>query len=260
MEDLVKEETKDRLDQILEDITKRFAGAPDRAQINGWKQRFGTVSFVYLDEDAVAFVRPLKFGEMSRLRQTAQTAGGEDPESFEKDLMVGHCTLWPKVDNAKIIDMRAGQIETLYNKILQISDFSTYTIYNPKNQENQEEFFSQLGVALKDNAITKADFDQIVDKHQDPHIVLINNTIYVAKPIKTKAYRDLQRRFQSGDLTAVDLSIELLKKCLLKPSLISESTDIDEFKAGTIETLSTAIMEMSYFRSPEQTATYSLDI
>jgi len=97
--------------------------APTAEKVTEWKGKYGRVRVLPLSDDEVYFIRPIKRIEYKALLATAQTSGGDDPETFLKETLVTRCLLWPVMDTAQFNDSLGGTIEALYTIVMDASNF-----------------------------------------------------------------------------------------------------------------------------------------
>lgn len=118
--------TEEDIDKKLYELVKEKFGesAPDAEQVAKWKEQCGRVRFVPLNDDEVYFIRPIKRAEYKGLVEATMSAK-TDPEAFMRERVVARCILWPKLDPEQFADTLAGTVETLYQSVMDLSNFVT---------------------------------------------------------------------------------------------------------------------------------------
>jgi len=110
--------------QIQEDIImngfKALGGKPSDEMIEEWKKVHGKIFTIGFDSDEYYVFRPLKRLEWRNL--TAQLAKQPD-ESKRQEAICIRSVLWPKLDPMVINNGLAGSVSSLYEVILQASNF-----------------------------------------------------------------------------------------------------------------------------------------
>lgn len=116
-----EEEARAKMYEFLQETFG--AGAPDAEKVEAWKARHRRVRLLPLSDEEVYFVRPIKRSEYKALLKNAQSAGGEDQETFLRERIVAQCVLWPAMDTAQFADTYAGTIDAVYQIIMDASNF-----------------------------------------------------------------------------------------------------------------------------------------
>jgi hypothetical protein len=99
------------------DLMAALPGAPNKDQIEAWKQEHGEV---FCSALSAAVFRPLKRREYLELQLLAQQQ--QTPIDGE-ELLVKKCVLWASDAALKSLDTKAGSLTTLQEQILQNSNF-----------------------------------------------------------------------------------------------------------------------------------------
>ena len=118
----------DMRSQILE-LLKNSPDAPNEAQINKWKQQYGSnsVHLMALGEGDVYIFTHLKRGQWKKIQEMMtkiqESGGNTDMEDSLKEKVIQHCMLWPSLPVEFYYNSRAGVVDSIYQVILLNSYF-----------------------------------------------------------------------------------------------------------------------------------------
>ena len=100
-----------------------FPGAPDKDQVEQWKQAHGEVLVSGFSETELYVFRPLTRAEFVNLQ--ALIAGSQEQVSnFEiEEKICDACTLWASPTGVESLQNKAGSLSTLHEQIMQASNF-----------------------------------------------------------------------------------------------------------------------------------------
>jgi hypothetical protein len=114
--------------QIME-LLRNTPGAPDQAQIEGWKAQHGNnaVHVMALGEGDVYIFTHLKRGQWKKIQEItakAQEVGDKNIEDSLKEKVIQYAVLWPNPLPIEFLyNSRAGVVDSLYEVILLNSYF-----------------------------------------------------------------------------------------------------------------------------------------
>lgn len=100
-------------------------GGPDRAQVQAWKDVYGNIHMLPLDDDRVFIYRSIKRSEWNVMKAQFMAAGENLNEDQRKEQFVSKCIVWPNIDSSQFAFMEAGLVDTLYEAIESSSYFLT---------------------------------------------------------------------------------------------------------------------------------------
>lgn len=122
----VKEVTDEKQEEVKnpsEELAKAlsiFKGAPDKTQIESWKQEHGEVFCSGFSETELFIWRPLTRLEFQQL----QAAGANADQGFDGEaLLVKTCMLWASPAGLKSLEKKAGSLITLNEQVMANSNF-----------------------------------------------------------------------------------------------------------------------------------------
>lgn len=107
------------VDPIMEGFAN-LPGKPSDEQIEAWKKQFGKIFTIGLNEDEFYLFRPLRRLEW---RNLMTALAKQQDEMKKKEAIVQRAVVWPKLTPEKIGGLTAGAPDTLYEMILQCSNF-----------------------------------------------------------------------------------------------------------------------------------------
>lgn len=119
-----KEEAQQPVAPDLAGLLAVFPGAPDKAQLESWKEQFGEIFCSGFSETELFIWRALSrreyVGLQKQLRQSPQQ--GQEPlnELDYEEMVVSTCTLWSSVQD---VTRKGGSISTLSEQVLMNSNF-----------------------------------------------------------------------------------------------------------------------------------------
>lgn len=100
-----------------------FPGAPDRTQIEEWKQQFGEVLVSGFSPTELFIFRPISRQEFVNLQTLiAQQEQGVSQFDVEQKIC-STCVLWASEPGIASLETKAGSLSTLHEQILQASNF-----------------------------------------------------------------------------------------------------------------------------------------
>jgi hypothetical protein len=113
------QEKQAQIDPIMGGF-KLLTNKPTEEQIEVWRKTYGKVFTIGLDEDEYYIFRPLRRIEW---RSLMQALSKQPDELKRKEAIVQRAVLWPALTPDKVSGVSAGTPETLYEMILQCSNF-----------------------------------------------------------------------------------------------------------------------------------------
>ena len=100
-----------------------FPGAPDKAQLETWKQQYGEILCSGFSDTELFVFRPMRRDEFVNL-QTVISQAQEPISQFDvEDKIVRTCTMWASPAGLECLENKAGSLSTLHEQILQVSNF-----------------------------------------------------------------------------------------------------------------------------------------
>jgi hypothetical protein len=100
-----------------------FEGAPDKEQINKWKEQYGEVLVSGFSQTELYVFRPLTRAEFVNL-QAHIAQSQEQVSTFEvEEKICEACTLWASPPALESLQTKAGSLSTLHEQIMQSSNF-----------------------------------------------------------------------------------------------------------------------------------------
>ena len=116
----VKEEVQEPGKDIADALAK-FAGAPSKDQIEGWKQEHGEIFCSGFSEEELLIWRPLKRQEFVSLQtELAETQG---TQLSQEERVSEICILWASNMAKSSLVQKAGSCSTLHEQIMFNSNF-----------------------------------------------------------------------------------------------------------------------------------------
>ena len=113
-----EEEVKEtvRTDPVIDGFGK-LSGHPDQAQVDQWKNLYGEVHLLGLDETTMYIFRPIR-----RLEYKGMVQNSQDEAAFQEQI-IQKCVLWPKFSPEMLAGCKGGDIEALFTAIMECSNF-----------------------------------------------------------------------------------------------------------------------------------------
>jgi len=127
-EDVVQEAPEQEVEENAADPSReianalaKFAGAPTKEVIEGWKQEHGDIFCSGFSEKELLIWRPLRRQEFIELQtKLAQEQGTQMDQEQE---VVTTCVLWASDDARKALVQKAGSYPTIHEQIMFNSNF-----------------------------------------------------------------------------------------------------------------------------------------
>jgi len=115
--------TEESQEKSLADLLSTLPGAPNKAQLDAWKDLHGEVFCSATSMTEMFIFRSLTRQEFIQLQVAVSDPKNEINQFDVEEKVVGRCCLWFSPDAKKALESKAGTYSTLHEQIMQNSNF-----------------------------------------------------------------------------------------------------------------------------------------